>query len=53
LSRAATPVTAEDEALHCICGSLMKRITRVADLRYLDFLREGIATEEEVAIDKE
>lgn len=52
-SLVATVMADEKDAPRCLCGSQMKKKTGTQGFRYLDFLREGMATEEEAGIEKE
>jgi hypothetical protein len=48
----ATALT-NDAAPHCICGRQMKRDDTIPAFHYLDFLREGVAGDEELGVEKE
>ena len=52
-SLVSIPATDENETPRCICGSQMRKREVPPRFQYLDFLREGIATEEEAGIEKE
>jgi len=52
-SLVSTATTDKNEAPRCICGSPMGKREVTTRFQYLDFLREGIVTEEEAGIEKE
>jgi hypothetical protein len=47
------PVKKQNDAIPRICGSTMRREDGLSVLRYLDFLRDGTASSQEVVADKE
>jgi hypothetical protein len=52
-STVTTAVSNEKEVPRCVCGSQMKKQTGTQGFRYLDFLREGLTTQEKAGIEKE
>jgi hypothetical protein len=52
-SLVSTAATDENETLRCICGSPMSKKEVTSRFPYLDFLREGIVTQEEAGIERE